>query len=131
MSQAKRHPFSIHSSIFSFKFFNLSDLDLNSTIKSGHIGANSCRFERGIAFHFSMGINEVSGDRIAPLGRVKPAEELKTFHSLYFLFQIPTSVVILASLSPLSLKVGDIIINLPSRLRSICNSLFLAHNSRS
>jgi hypothetical protein len=51
--------------------------DLNSMAKSGQIGAKEAFSAAVRVFHRSSLIHDASGERVAPLGRVKPALESK------------------------------------------------------
>src|SRR2546426_9160046 len=70
-------PLSMYSVIFSRTVERRSDLERNSTTKSGQIGANSLRSASVNASQRSRRIQETSGERLAPLGSVKPVEESK------------------------------------------------------
>jgi hypothetical protein len=51
--------------------------DLNSMTKSGQIGAKEAFSAAVRAFQRSSLIHDASGERVAPLGKVKPALESK------------------------------------------------------
>ena len=50
--------------------------------KSGQSGKNLCFCSSVSAFHLAIGIQEASGDRFAPLGKINPVEESKTLPRL-------------------------------------------------
>ena len=56
---------------------SVSLADLNSIAKSGQIGAKEAWNAAVRAFQRSSLIHDASGERVAPLGRVKPALESK------------------------------------------------------
>jgi hypothetical protein len=77
MSNPNRTPLAIYSSIFSFRLANVSLLNLNSTTKSGAIGAKEACCSRGNAFQRSDKIQAASGERVAPFGKVNLELESK------------------------------------------------------
>src|SRR5258705_8682669 len=77
MNQANCVPLSRYSCIFSCCAFNVFQRDRSSITKSGHNGAKRSCSSSVRASHLSLLTQETSGDKMAPLGRVKLAEESK------------------------------------------------------
>src|SRR5215210_4365454 len=67
----------MYSSIFFRAVFSRSVFDRNSTTKSGQIGEKVSFSSLVSASQRSRRIQEASGERCAPLGSVKPADESK------------------------------------------------------
>src|SRR5439155_23787767 len=78
INQPSSAPLSIYSCIFSCNIERRSVGERNSTTKSGQSGANPSRCSVLSASHRSRRTHETSGERLAPLGRVKSVEESKT-----------------------------------------------------
>src|SRR5215475_7489250 len=77
ISQPRRAPLSRYSCIFSCRSFRRSVGERNSTTKSGQINPKPSRSLLGSASQRSRFSQDASGERFAPLGRVKSVEESK------------------------------------------------------
>src|SRR5260370_33571575 len=120
---------SMYYVIFSRTVERRSDLERNSTTKSGQIGANSLRSASVNASQRSRRIQETSGERLAPLGSVKPVEESKPTPVPSVSTHLPNRTARVKLRLPPSETTGGIIIISPSLFISTRSSGCSAQNS--
>src|SRR5947207_1642000 len=75
MSQPSWQPFAMYSSIFSRVFLRLSVGESSSTRKNGQTGRNFFICSGVMVANCSGDTQDASGERLAPLGKMKPPVE--------------------------------------------------------
>ena len=93
ISHPNRTPLSRYSCILAWAISRSSEGDISSSTKSGAMGGNFSRASGGRASQRSFLIQATSGERLAPLGSLKPVDESKTSPSPASSFQTTKRLV--------------------------------------
>src|SRR5690242_16474130 len=97
----------MYSFILFFTAVSRSVEERSSTTKSGQRGMNRGRFDGGSAASRLRRTHDASGERVAPLGSLKPAEESNALPVPPVSAQLPSWRVSSPFLIPASSTVGD------------------------
>ncbi len=130
MSQPNRAPFARYSASLACSVARRSVGDRRSMTKSGQSGRNLDRASAGMESRRSLRNHEASGERMAPSGRMYPAEESAVRPVPSAIAQRRSWWVISAFFSAVCHPAGGMIETSPSALRSMRNSSLSRQNSK-